>query len=106
VFGSNNWYSDTLNTSYKGFLDYYPTTWGTNRYTGGEAGTNTTPYSNLSNKGLSSYWSIYQPKWQADDYYKNNFRVNPGDSITVYYKDGITGFLAGTNDAAGTNYAI
>ena len=55
----------------------------------------------MNNKGLSSYWSIYQPKWQADDYYKNNFRVNPGDSITVYYKDGVTAFA---NTAL--NYAI
>ena len=26
------------------------------------------------------------PKWQTDDYYENNFRINKYDSVTPYFK--------------------
>lgn len=29
----------------------------------------------------------YQPKWQKNDYYQYNFRVNHGDSVTAKYCD-------------------
>ena len=32
-------------------------------------------------------WSLFQPKWQPDDYYVNNFRLSKGDGVTMYYKD-------------------
>ena len=32
---------------------------------------------------------MFMPKWQQDDYYTNNFRLNKGDAITVYYKDSV-----------------
>lgn len=38
----------------------------------------------------------YQPKWQKNDYYQYNFRINNGDGVTVKYCDmatGTTGFL-------------
>jgi hypothetical protein len=27
----------------------------------------------------------YQPKWQKNDYYRHNYRINMGDSVTVRY---------------------
>lgn len=27
------------------------------------------------------------PKWQQDDYYSDNFRLNKGDSVAMVYKD-------------------
>ena len=30
-------------------------------------------------------YEIYQPKWQYNDYYQYNFRVNKGDSIKLFY---------------------
>ena len=42
-------------------------------------------------------WSLYQPKFQHNDYYYNNFRLNAGDTVQAYYKDG-----AADNMAAGT----
>jgi len=36
------------------------------------------------NKGiLDVQW--YQPKWQKNDYYRHNYRINLGDSVTVRY---------------------
>lgn len=29
------------------------------------------------------------PKWQADDLYSDNFRINKGDSVTMFYKDNV-----------------
>jgi len=37
-----------------------------------------------ANKGiLDVQW--YQPKWQKNDYYRHNYRINLGDSVTVRY---------------------
>jgi len=69
-FGNRNWF--VSGNAYKGLLDYYPTYSGA---TGAE------------NVGSSTYWSLFMPKWQQDDYYSDNFRINKGDSVTMIYKD-------------------
>merc|ERR1712228_663078 len=37
--------------------------------------------------GRQIQWSLFMPKWQTDDYYENNFRINKYDAVTPYYKD-------------------
>ena len=32
-------------------------------------------------------WTLYQPKWQADDLYYNNFRINKEDTVQAFYND-------------------
>jgi len=59
-------------------LDYYPTWSGLSTGTGGE------------NDGSNSYWSLFMPKWQQDDYYSDNFRINKGDAVAMLYKDTAT----------------
>lgn len=71
-FGNRNWYLSTNN--YKGILNYFPTN---DELTGVLA-------------GARVQYSLFQPKWQADDYYENNFRLNIGDAVTLYYKDADT----------------
>ena len=44
-------------------------------------------------------WSLFQPKWQPDDYYVDNFRLSKGDGVTVYYKDNETAAAAATTTA-------
>lgn len=47
-------------------------------------------------KGATVTWALFQPKWQANDYYENNFRLNKYDSATIYYKDGIESLVTTT----------
>ena len=42
-------------------------------------------------------FGVYQPKWQANDYYQNNFRLNKGDSVRMRYNVGTA-----TPDTAGS----
>ena len=30
-------------------------------------------------------FGLFQPKWQVNDYYMNNFRINKGDSVQMHY---------------------
>jgi hypothetical protein len=55
---------------YAGFLDYSPVAEDTEM------------------TGSTVTWSLFQPKWQTNDYYENNFRLNKYDSATMYWKDG------------------
>jgi hypothetical protein len=71
-FAARGWYVSTNN--YKGLFDYEPTDTVTSGY----------------NTGAKSQWSLYMPKWQQDDIYENNFRLNKGDGVTMYYKDSLT----------------
>jgi hypothetical protein len=57
---------------YAGFLDYSPHAEDTEM------------------TGSTVTWSLFQPKWQTNDYYENNFRLNKYDSATMYWKDGLT----------------
>ena len=45
----------------------------------------TFPFTASANTGVK--WTLYQPKWQKNDYYKYNFRVNKGDTIKAHYSD-------------------
>ena len=80
-FGGN-W--DTSENTYRGFLTYSPLK-DADSFSG-------TPIS----------WSMHMPKYQPDDLYTNTFRINRGDSVTMFYKDGIaisdfaTNFISGT----------
>ena len=45
------------------------------------------------------------PKWQANDIYENNFRINKGDGVTMFYKDGITGAAVPFTDTGSTAFS-
>lgn len=73
--------------------------------TSGVAGVTASPTSLAAGKGqLDVRW--YQPKWQKNDYYLNNFRINYADTVRVRYCNptydwaGTTAFLT-TAQAAG-----
>jgi len=74
-FGLRNW-ALTTNT-YKGLLNYYPDNY-----------TQLNPFTDNSNAALM--WSIFMPKWQPDDYYEDNFRLNKGDTVEMLFKDSCT----------------
>lgn len=78
-FAARDWYkaytSSTVGNIYEGIISYYPS------FIGMAAGDNN--YSGVQ-------WTIFQPKWQPDDYYKNNFRLNIGDGVRMLYKDSCT----------------
>ena len=76
VFGNRAWYAST--NTYKGLLNYYPTK------------VEATGVSN--NSGVQ--WSWFMPKWQPDDYYENNFRINKFDTVQMFYKDSCTAACA------------
>ena len=44
---------------------------------------------NASN-GNTVTWSLYQPKYQSDDYYFANFRVNKDDTVQASLGDAST----------------
>jgi len=67
TFTGRAWYSS--DNKFSGYLDYYPVA-GDNKMIGGPI-----------------YWALFMPKWQTNDYYQNNFRLNKYDSATSYFKD-------------------
>ena len=71
-FGGTNWASET--NVEKGMLNYEPLT---------------------ADASSTINWALFMPKWQKDDIYENNFRLNKGDSVFLYYND------AGTIDDSG-----
>ena len=74
-FGGTNWASET--NVEKGMLNYEPLT---------------------ADASSTINWALFMPKWQKDDIYENNFRLNKGDSVFLYYID------AGTVDSATTSF--
>lgn len=76
-FDNRKWYlGGTTENLYKGLLNYYPTNSGT------AAGDHT---------NSQMMWELFMPKWQTNDYYENNFRINKGDVVKMFYKDSCTG---------------
>lgn len=67
-FNMRSWSAST--NPYAGYLDYTPVKEETEM------------------TGSTVTWSLFQPKWQANDYYENNFRLNKYDSAVMYWKDG------------------
>ena len=48
------------------------------------AGFTDAEFTSVANGGTMTY-KLYQPKWQYNDYYSMNFRVNKGDSVQSHY---------------------
>merc|ERR1740123_1550806 len=82
--GQRAWYqnydsSAATGNAYEGILNYYPVYEGTTAVVSGN--------SQSTNDQAGVQWTFFQPKWQPDDYYKNNFRVNKADPVRMLYKD-------------------
>lgn len=45
--------------------------------------------------GVVTWIQWYQPKWQRNDYYLNNYRINEGDTVKLYTQEN-TAFGGGT----------